>query len=63
MARKKKLTAGQTPCEHETVTAVYDYLRRNRQVQRNVGEFDRDVKHGIEQILSRLLVEYGAYKD
>ena len=63
MERKQMLEIPTREVYHETVTAVYDYLRRNRQVQRNVGEFDRDVKHGIEQILSRLLVEYGADKD
>ena len=40
-----------------------DYLRRNRQVQRHVGEFDRDVKQALERVLSKLLVEYGRRED
>ena len=63
MERKQMLEIPTREVYHETVTAVYDYLRRNKQVQRNVGEFDRDVKHCIEQVLSRLLVEYGNRED
>lgn len=63
MERKQMLEIPTREVYHATVTAVYDYLRRNKQVQRNVGPFDREVKDSIEQVLSRLLVEYGNRKD
>ena len=42
---------------------VFNYLRRNRQLARREGAFDKDVKLVLTSTLSRLLVEYGAGKD
>ena len=40
-----------------------NYLRRNRQLARREGAFDKDVKLVLTSTLSRLLVEYGVGKD
>ena len=40
-----------------------NYLRRNRQLARREGAFDKDVKLVLTSTLSRLLVEYGTGKD
>jgi hypothetical protein len=42
---------------------VFNYLRRNRQLARREGAFDKDVKLVLTCTLSRLLVEYGTDKD
>ena len=62
MERAQMLEIPTREVYHQATQAVYDYLRRNRQVQRNVGEFDRDVKQALERVLSKLLVEYGVGK-
>ena len=38
-------------------------MRRNRQLARRVGAFDKDVKLVLSCILSNLLVTYGTDKD
>ena len=43
--------------------SVFNYLRRNRQLGREAMPFDRDIKSRLEQILSKLLVDYGAGKN
>ena len=63
MERAQMLEIPTREVYHQATMAVYDYLRRNRQVQRNVGEFDRDVKQALERVLSKLLVEYGRHED
>ena len=63
MERAQMLEIPTREVYHKTTQAVYDYLRRNRQVQRNVGEFDRNVRQALERVLSKLLVEYGVGKD
>ena len=47
----------------EAAYAVFDLLRRNRQLGRRVGMFDDSVKIIITQLLSKLLVENGADED
>ena len=44
---------------YEGAFRVYDYLRRNRQLGRRVGMFDREVKEVIEGILSKYLYDNG----
>ena len=63
MERAQMLEIPTREVYHKATIALYDYLRRNRQVQRKVGEFDGDVKQALEGVLSRLLVEYGVDKD
>ena len=47
---------------HRLAYHVFNYLRRNRQLGRETMPFDRDIKSRLEQVLSKLLVEYGACK-
>jgi hypothetical protein len=47
----------------EAAYAVFDLLRRNRQLGRRVGMFDDSVKIIITQLLSKLLVENGNSED
>lgn len=42
---------------------VYDYLRRNGQLGRRVGSFDRHVKEAIEGVLSEMMYENGTEGD
>ena len=48
---------------HQMVLPVFNFLRRNRQLARRVGQFDKDVKLVLSCTLSKLLVEYGAGED
>ena len=48
---------------HQMIVHVFNFLRRNRQLARRVGKFDKDVKLVLSCTLSKLLVEYGAGKD
>ena len=42
---------------------VYNYLRRNGQLARREGAFDKDVKLVLSCTLSRFLEEYGCGED
>ena len=44
------------------VPHVFNYLRRNRQLERRVGAFDKEVKTVLCDVLSNLLVDYGTDK-
>ena len=57
--RKQQLGVVDREKFHGMAVHVYNYLRRNRQLARRVGAFDKDVKLVLVSILSNLLVEYG----
>ena len=60
---KRDYTKGTVLFVYRVVYHVFNYLRRNRQLARRVGAFDKDVKLVLSCILSNLLVEYGTDKD
>ena len=63
MERKQQLgVVDREKCNRMNVL-VYNYLRRNRQLARRVGAFDKDVKLVLANVLSNLLVAYGNDKD
>ena len=45
----------------ECAYAVFDYLRRNKQLGRNVGKFDAEVKQVLDDIIRELLNEYNEH--
>ena len=63
MERRQKLGVVVRESCNRMVCHVFNYLRRNRQLARRVGAFDKDVKLVLSCILSRLLVDYGRDKD
>ena len=63
MERKQQLRLVVRESYYRVAYHVYNYLRRNRQLARREGAFDKDVKLVLTSTLSRLLVEYGAGKD
>ena len=63
MERKQQLRLVVRESFYRVAYHVYNYLRRNRQLARREGAFDKDVKLVLTCTLSRLLVEYGTDKD
>ena len=63
MERKQQLRLVVRESFYRVAYHVYNYLRRNRQLARRVGAFDKDVKLVLTCTLSRLLVDYGIDKD
>ena len=63
MERKQQLRLVVRESYYRVAYHVFNYLRRNRQLARREGAFDKDVKLVLISTLSRLLVEYGAGKD
>ena len=63
MERKQQLRLVVRELYYRVAYHVYNYLRRNRQLARREGAFDKDVKLVLTCTLSRLLVEYGTGKD
>ena len=63
MERKQQLGVEDREKCNRMTGLVFDYLRRNRQLARRVGAFDKDVKLVLTCTLSRLLVDYGTDKD
>ena len=63
MERKQQLRLVVRESYYRVAYHVFNYLRRNRQLARREGAFDKDVKLVLTSTLSRLLVEYGAGKD
>ena len=63
MERKYQLGVVDREKCNKMIELVFNYLRRNRQLARRVGAFDKDVKLVLSCILSNLLVEYGTDKD
>ena len=63
LERKQQLRLVVRESFYRVAYHVYNYLRRNRQLARRVGAFDKDVKLVLTSTLSRLLVEYGTDKD
>ena len=45
----------------ECAYAVFDYLRRNKQLGRTVGKFDAEVKQVLDDIIRELLNEYNEH--
>ena len=63
MERKQQLRLVVRESYYRVAYHVFNYLRRNRQLARREGAFDKDVKLVLTCTLSRLLVEYGTDKD
>ena len=63
LERKQQLRLVVRESYYRVAYHVFNYLRRNRQLGRREGAFDRDVKLVLVCTLSRLLVEYGTDKD
>ena len=63
LERKQQLRLVVRESFYRVAYHVFNYLRRNRQLGRETMPFDRDIKSRLEQVLSKLLVEYGAGKD
>ena len=63
MERKQQLGVEDREKCNRMTGLVFDYLRRNRQLARRVGAFDKDVKLVLANVLSNLLVAYGNEKD
>jgi hypothetical protein len=45
----------------ECAYAVFDYLRRNKQLGRTVGKFDAEIKQVLDDIIRELLNEYNEH--
>ena len=45
----------------ECAYAVFDYLRRNKQLGRTVGKFDAEVKQVLNDMIRELLNEYNEH--
>ena len=45
----------------ECAYAVFDYLRRNKQLGRTVGKFDAEVKQVLDDIIRELLNKYNEH--
>ena len=63
MERKQQLRLVVRESYYRVAYHVFNFLRRNRQLARRVGKFDKDVKLVLSCTLSKLLVEYGADED
>ena len=45
----------------ECAYAVFDYLRRNKQLGRNVGKFDAEIRQVLNDMIRDLLNEYNEH--